>query len=164
MHARRIQKQFNFHYADIIATDETPVWNNLVSNTTVEKTGSKEVSMKSTGHVKVRVSVFLTGKAVGTRLELFMILKEAKRESKALHGEFHRQCSVASTANGWMNEELTLRWCNNILGHFSFRKRLLAWNSYEAHLTDNVKKVLTGRMHKMHIVWNMPFKGRIKEF
>ena len=37
----------------------------MVSNTTVEKNGSKEVPMKSTGHDKVRVSVCLTGKADG---------------------------------------------------------------------------------------------------
>ena len=43
MHVRQIQKQFNFHDADIIAMDETPVWNDMVSNTTVEKTLSKEV-------------------------------------------------------------------------------------------------------------------------
>ena len=135
MHFRRIKKQFNFNDADIIATDKTPVWNDMVSNTTVEKTGSKEVPMKSSGDDKVHVSVCLTGKADGTRL--------AKRESTALHEEFHRQCSVASSANGWMTEELTLRWCNEILGQFSFRKRLLAWDSYEAHLTDNVKKALT---------------------
>ena len=49
---------------------------------------------------------------------------------------------MASSANGWINEELTLRWCNEILGQFSFRKRLLAWDSYEVHLTDNAKKVL----------------------
>ena len=42
-----------------------------------------------------------------------------------------------------MNKELTLRWCNEILGQFSFCKRLLAWDSYEAYLTDNVKRALT---------------------
>ena len=42
-----------------------------------------------------------------------------------------------------MNKELTLRWCNEILGQFFSHKRLLAWDSYEAHLTDNVKKPLT---------------------
>ena len=41
MHVRRIQKQFNFHNANIIAMDETPVWNDMVSNATVEKTSSK---------------------------------------------------------------------------------------------------------------------------
>ena len=67
MHVRRLQKQFSFDDADITAMDQTAVWNDMVSNTTVEKTGSKEVNMKSTGHDKVRVSVCLTGKADGTR-------------------------------------------------------------------------------------------------
>ena len=86
----------------------------MLSNTTVEKIGSKKVPMKSTGHDKVRVSVCLTGKADGTRLKPFIIFKGAKRESKALYNEFHRKCSVASSANRWMNEELMLRWCNEI--------------------------------------------------
>ena len=99
--------------------------------------------MKSTRHDKVRVSVCLTGKADGTMLKSFIVFKGDKGESKALYDEFYRQCSVASSANGWMNKELTLSWCNEILDQFSFRKRLLAWDSYEAHLTDNVEKVLT---------------------
>ena len=44
--------------------DEAPVWNDMVSNTTVEKTGSKEVPMKSTGHDKVCFSVCPTEKAM----------------------------------------------------------------------------------------------------
>ena len=88
MHVRRLQKQFSFHDTDIIAMDETPVWNDMVSNTTVEKTGSQEVNMKSTGHDKVRVSVCLAGKADGTRLKPFIVFKGAKRECKSLHEEF----------------------------------------------------------------------------
>ena len=83
MHVRRIQKQFNFHDADIIAMNETPVWKDMVSNNTVEKTGSKEVPMKSTGHDKVCVSVCLTGKSNGTRLKPFIVFKGAKREIKS---------------------------------------------------------------------------------
>ena len=75
MHVRRIQKQFNFHDGDIFAMDETSVWNDMVFNTTVEKTGFKEVPMKSTGHDKIRVSVCLTRKADGTRLKPFIVFK-----------------------------------------------------------------------------------------
>ena len=178
MHVRRLQKQFSFHDTDIIAMDETPVWNDMVSNTTVGKTGSQEVNMKSTGHDKVRVSVCLAGKADGTRLKPFIVFKGAKRECKSLHEEFRGKCSVASSANGWMNEELTLQWCSEILGQFSFRKRLLAWDSYEAHLTDDVKKSLTKSkiesaivpggctkyIQAPDVVWNKPFKGKIQEY
>ena len=120
MHVRRLQKQFSFDDTDIIAMDETTVWNDMVSNTTVEKTGSKEVNMKSTGHDKVRVSVCLTGKADGTRLKPFIVFKGAKRENKALRDKFNRKCAVASSANRWMNEDLTLRWCNEIFGSIFF--------------------------------------------
>ena len=64
--------------------------------------------MKSTGHGKVCVSVCLTKKADGTRLKPSIIFKGTKPESKFLHDEFQRQCSVASSANRWINEELTL--------------------------------------------------------
>ena len=61
---------------------------------------------------------------------------------------------------------------------FSFRKRLLAWDSYETHLTGKVKKAFTkpkietvivpGGCTKYiqapDVVWNKPFKGRIEEF
>ena len=99
--------------------------------------------MKSTGHDKVRVFVCLTGKTDRTRLKPFIVFKGTKRESKVFYDKFHRQCLVASCPNGWMNEELTLRWCNEILRQVSFGKGSLAWDSYEAHLTDNVKKALT---------------------
>ena len=62
--------------------DKTPFWNDMVSNTNVEKTGSKEVPMKLTGHDKVCVSVCLTGKADGTRLKPFIVFKGAKRKRK----------------------------------------------------------------------------------
>ena len=178
MHVRRLQKQFSFDDTNIIAMDETAVWNDMVSNTTVQKTDSKEVNMKSTGHDKVHVSVCLTGKADGTRLKPFIVFKGAKRENKALYYKFNRKCSVASSANGWRNEDLTLRWCNEILDQFSFCERLLAWDSYEAHLTDDVKKSLTKSkiesviipggcteyIQALDVVWNKPFKGKIQEF
>ena len=101
MHVRRIQKQFNFNDADIITMDKTPVWDDMFSSTAVEKTGSKEVPIKSSRYDKVCVfSVCLTGKADGARLKPFIVFKGAKRERKALHYEFHRQFSLAGFANG----------------------------------------------------------------
>ena len=41
-----------------------------------------------------------------------------------------------------MNEELTLRCINEIVGKFSLRKRPPAWEIYEYHMTDAVKKQL----------------------
>ena len=177
MHVRRLNKQFQFPNSSILAMDETPVWADMVSSTTVDKTGAIDVPLKTTGHEKVRVSVCLTAKGDGTKLKPFIVFVGAKRESKNLHEEYKRQCSVASSTNGWMNEELTLRWVDEVVGKFAFSKRLLAWDSYEAHMTENVKRRLkdantesvivpggcTKYIQAPDVVWNKPFKQRVAE-
>ena len=79
---RNQQKQFNFHDHYIIAMDETSVWSDMVSNTTVQKTGSKEALVNSTGYDKVRVSVCLIGKPNGTRLKEREREKEREKEGE----------------------------------------------------------------------------------
>ena len=73
----------------------------------------------SSGYEKVRVSVCLAVKP-------FVAFAGAKFESKSLHEEYKRHCFVASSTNGWMNEDLTLQWINEIVGKLAFSKRLLA--------------------------------------
>ena len=70
--------------------DKTPVWNDMVSSTIVDMTGSRNVPLKTTGHEKVRVSVYLAAKGDGTKLKPFEVFVGAKHESKALHEEYKR--------------------------------------------------------------------------
>ena len=53
--------------------DKTSVWNDIVSSTTLDKTGSKDVPLKTTGHEKVRVSICLATKGDGTKLKSFVV-------------------------------------------------------------------------------------------
>ena len=99
MHARRLKRQYNFAPHNIVAMDETAVWKDMVSETTVKATGAKDVAMKSSGHEKVRVSVCLAAKLDATKLQPFTVFGAAKREPKSLHNEYKRQCSVASSSN-----------------------------------------------------------------
>ena len=108
--------------------DETAMWNDMVSETNVKATSAKDVPMKSTGHEKVHVSVCLAAKLDETKLKPFIVFDDAKREWKSLLDDYKRHCSVASSWNAWMNEELTLRWCDEVIGQFTFQKRLLACN------------------------------------
>ena len=177
IHLRRLALKTDFNPSDIIAMDETPVWADMVSNTTVNKTGQKDVILKTTGHEKVRVSVCLAAKADGTKLRPFIVFGGAKRESAALNKEYKTKCVVASSANGWMNEELTIQWCQEIVGSFAFRKRLLVWDTFEAHMTDKVKLSLkemkvesalvpggcTKYIQAPDVYWNKSFKGYITE-
>ena len=129
--------------------------------------------MKSTGHEKVRVSVCLAAKLDSTNCKPFIVFASAKRESKSLNEEYRKKCYVTGSPNGWMNEELTLRWCNEALGQFSFQCRLLVWDSFEAHMTNTVKTKLakakiddgcTKYIQAPDLIWNKPFKVRIQEF
>ena len=68
--------------------EETAVWNDMVSETTVQATSTKDVTMKSTGHEKVCVSVCLAAKLDGTKLKPYIVFGAVKRESKLLHDEY----------------------------------------------------------------------------
>ena len=147
---RRLQSLHNFAPHNIVAMDETAVSNDMISTTPVEATGTKDVPLKSTVHEKVRVSVCLAAKLDGTKLKPSNVFGAAKRESKSLHDEYKRQCFVVSSSNAWMNEELTLRWCDEFLGQFTFQKPLYAWDSFETHITDEVKrKLITSKREQL---------------
>ena len=55
--------------------DETAVWANMLSETAVDRLGSKIVSLTTTGHEKVRVSVCLSARADGSKLKPMIVFK-----------------------------------------------------------------------------------------
>ena len=140
---RKLREKHEYQPSDIIAFDETPVWSDMVSSSTVEKRGAKDVTLKSTGHEKERVTVGLAAKGDGTKLKPIIVFKNAKRDVAKLQKEFKNKCVIVSTSNAWMDKDQTLHWCNEVIGSFSFRRRLLAWDTYECHLMDVVKECLT---------------------
>ena len=122
--------------------DETSVWNDMVSNTTIDMQGAKFVCLKTTGQEKYMVSVCLAAKSNGNKLKPFVVFRAAKRESKSLDEEYKSRCVVKSSGNNWMNEELTTIWVKRVLGDFSLNRRFLAWDSYECHMTESVRNDL----------------------
>ena len=66
---------------------------------------------------------------------------------------------------------------NEVISKFSFRKGLLAWDIYEYHMTDAVKKQLhditvesvlvpsgcTKYIQALDVSWNKPFKVHVTE-
>lgn len=157
--------------------DETPIWCDMISTSTVDKAGSKSVNLKSTGHEKSRISVCLTAKSNGEKLKPFIVFKGAKREVEKLNKEFSGKCVVATSSNGWMNTELTSSWINKVIASFAFGRRLLAWYTYSCHIensaTDSLKRknvdaVLipggcTRYIKAPDVCWNKPFKEHCTE-
>ena len=135
----RMQKANDYQDAQVIAMDEIPVWSDMVSQTTVHVCGKKPITMKTAGHEKSRVSVCLAARADGTKLKPIIVFKGAVRETKVLPQEFKGQAVTASSPNGWMDTDLTHVWVDNVLGAFSFHRRLLAWDSYDCHIEDMLK-------------------------
>ena len=128
----QVRRQRNRHsnsHSDIIAIDETAVWRDMLSSTTVDNVGEKSILLKTTGHEKSKVSVCLTAKADGIKLKPFIVFPGAKRETKQLNEDFKNNCYVASSVNGWMNGDLTRDWVQGVLGNFSFTRQMLAWDS-----------------------------------
>ena len=63
LQVRRQRNRLSYSHSDIIAMDETAVWQDMVSSTTVDNVGEKLIRLKTTGHEKSKVSVCLAAKA-----------------------------------------------------------------------------------------------------
>ena len=76
-----------------------------------------------------------------------------------------------------MNEELVLKFLRQALGMFSLNKHFFALDTFEAHMTEDVRKLLkqmktddalipggcTKYVQAPGVIWNKPFKGHIRE-
>ena len=58
--------------------DETAVWADMVSDTNVNAKGAKTITMKSTGHEKIRVKVCLTAAADDRKLKPMIVFQRRK--------------------------------------------------------------------------------------
>ena len=74
--------------------DEMAVWKDMLSSTTVDKVGSKTISIKTTGHEKEKVTVCLAAKADGTKLKPFNVFTDGKRECATLNEQFLDKCII----------------------------------------------------------------------
>ena len=69
------RKQHNYELQYIGNADQTPMTFDIVSNSTVDKKGSKTVSILTTGHEKDRFTVMLACLGDGTKLPLYVVFK-----------------------------------------------------------------------------------------
>ena len=134
LHVRRFAAMYNYWPANMITMDEMPIWSDLVFDTTVDKTGACTITVKSTGHEKCLVSVFLTAKADRLKLKPFIVFKNAKREKKTLNNEFKTWCVIVASSNSWMNNDLIIE----VLGTSFFGRKFLALHSYKCHMDSNI--------------------------
>ena len=73
--------------------DETAVWADMASETTVECRGAWTVGFKTTGHEKVSKS----------KMKPMIVFGGEKMEVGKINEEFRSKCIIASPDNAWMN-------------------------------------------------------------
>ena len=122
---RHIRRSKNIPDNAIITCDETAIWYDVQLNGVADK-GSKEVSVRSTGHTKNRPTVFLSAKGDG--LNPYILLPR-KRPLPELVKRF-RGKGVFQRTNR-MNQALTEDYLQNVIGPPMFTtQRLLVWDSF----------------------------------
>ena len=67
------------------------MWDDMVSNTTVDRVGATSINLKTTGHEKVMVTVCLSARADGTKLKPFTVFRAAKRKTKKVDEDFRHK-------------------------------------------------------------------------
>ena len=77
--------------------DEKAVWHEMISNTTVTDKGEKSVVLKTTGHVKSKVTVTLAVKAKGDKLKPYIVFSGHKRKFQNFKKD--SAIKVAATSN-----------------------------------------------------------------
>ena len=98
----------------IIACDETAIWYDAMSNLTVADKGSKEASVRSTGHTKNRLTVFLSAKGDGTKLKPY-ILPPRKRPLPELVKRFRGKAVLKFEGMNGMNQALTEDYLQSVI-------------------------------------------------
>ena len=104
MGVEHLAKKLDEHH--IFNMDETPVYIDMISSTTLEFKGGKNVNGASTGHEKSRFTVAITTSASGKMLKGYVIFKGLKNIptiklytikycSQCLHGWIHERRAYA---------------------------------------------------------------------
>ena len=94
------RNEYDYPLALIGNMDETPMAFNLPSNTTIEQSGTKTISILTTGHERSNFTVVLACMADGTKL-LPVIIFKLKRVPRE---EFPDGVIICVNSEGWMNE------------------------------------------------------------
>ena len=83
--------------------------------------------------------------ANGDKVKPYVVFPGHKGEVQNLKKDaaIENRCYVESTVNGWMNENTTIDWVENVLKTFTFvKRRLFACGSFRAHLVQSVKELI----------------------
>lgn len=178
LYVNSLRRQHGYVFGQIGNADETPVWFDMPSSTTVCERGAKEVKLLSTGSEHSRFTVMLSCTADGRKLPPFIIFKRKTLPKEA----FPRDVVVRVNEKGYMDEALMREWIRTVWnrrpGALLQRRNMLVLDAFRGHLTTSVKEALrdgktdlvvipggmTSTLQPLDVVLNKPFKDRVRAF
>jgi hypothetical protein len=169
-----MRMQHNYPLKYIGNMDETPMWFDLPSNTTVNKKGEKTISIRTTGHERTSFTVILGCMADGTKLPAVCIFKVKKIPKEKFPDGIH----IRANEKGWVNESEMLWWIERVWtsrNPFGNSRSLLVLDSFRGHTVDNVKNRLiekntniaiipggcTSKLQPLDVSINKSFKSKV---
>lgn len=172
-----LRKKYDFLLGQIGNADETPIFFDMPSNHTITKKGDRQVTIRTTGNEKSRITVMLACTADGRKLPPYVVLK---RKTLPKNEIFPRGVIVRCQEKGWMTEELMVDWIRTVWcrrpGALLSRKAMLVLDAFRGHLTESVKKKLdeertelvvipggmTSQLQPLDVCLNKPFKDHVR--
>ena len=169
-----MRMQYNYPLKYIGNMDETPMWFDLPSNTTINKKGEKTISICTTGHERTSFTVILGCMADGTKLPAVCIFKVKKIPKEKFPDGIH----IRANEKGWVNESEMLWWIERVWtsrNPFGNSRSLLVLDSFRGHTVDNVKNRLiekntniaiipggcTSKLQPLDVSINKSFKSKV---
>ena len=135
MTTRKFHRSNNYPLSLISNMDETPLWLDMLGETTITRRGERSVPLRTTGHEKGRLTVVLSAMADGKKLKPYVVFKGVR----GIPEMNTNGVVVALSKNGWINEELTKDWVKRVWGSLNFGRWLLVWDAYWCHITTEVR-------------------------
>lgn len=132
-----------YNIDNIINADEAGIWVDMPSNYTLDKVGEKHVRMRTTGGERARFTVMFAVAASGRKLPPAVVVNPAKvtipdmQQVRQFVAENGGRIVVYEQNKAWMNTELLLKWCNDVLlphkGMMS-PESMLIWDSFKPRI------------------------------
>ena len=91
------------------------------------------MSVLTTGHDKLRVTVMLTARDNGSKLLPFVLLPR-KRPDAAIEKKFSGKLTLCWAGKIWMDDWSTGEYLRRVIGEFAFGNRILVWDSFRLFL------------------------------
>ncbi|GBB92419.1 hypothetical protein RclHR1_00200052 [Rhizophagus clarus] len=156
--------------------NETPIWFDLPSNTTINQKGATTVNIRTIGHEQSSFTVILACMANGTKLPAVCIfkLKNVPKE------KFPNSIYIRANKKGWVNEQEMLWWVENVWtsrNWFDNSRSMLVLDSFHGHIVDSVKNRLvekntnmavipggcTSKLQSLDVAINKSFKSKVRD-